>query len=99
MRLKLVGSKLRRVAALATMPMPMVRTIVSASVRVVERTLRILVHSDRMTAPSRYRDVVKQSRERRSVRHVVEVRPDSGPSEISSGADVWEEKHERDQPP
>jgi hypothetical protein len=40
------------------MPMPMVKTTVSAIVRVVERTLRILVHSDRMTAPSRYRDDV-----------------------------------------
>jgi hypothetical protein len=39
-------------------PMPMVKTTVRAKVRVVERTLRILFHSDAMTALSRHWDDV-----------------------------------------
>ena len=64
-----VGSNVKRVAAEAwaqrpasveaTMtPIPMVKTTVRKSVLVVERTLRILVHSDRIKAPNRYVGVV-----------------------------------------
>ena len=65
-----VGSNVKHVAAEdmrptgrlrceATMtPIPMVKTTVRKSVLVVERTLRILVHSDHIKAPNRYVGVV-----------------------------------------